>query len=130
MTYFYWLHVDLFYDYDYSNIAHYADNTTPYACGEKLPALISELQSSGFRLFNGIENKHMKANTGKSHILLSNKKNEEVTVKCWSKLHGITHDSELRSEEHITGTCNKASQKIHVLSRRKVTCRWINRDFS
>ena len=52
----------------------------------------------------------MKVNPGMSLIFLSNKKAE---------LLGITLDLELKFEKHITGICNKASQKIHVLSRIK-----------
>ena len=33
--------IDLFYEYEDSNIASYADNTTPYACGENMRALMS-----------------------------------------------------------------------------------------
>ena len=57
-------------------------------------------------------------------ILLSNKKTEKVkindvvlTSSVEEKLLGITLDSELKFEKHITDICNKASQKIHVLSR-------------
>ena len=66
----------------------------------------------------------MKANPVMSHILLSNKKTEKVTINnvvltssVEKKLLGITLDSELKFEKHITGVFNKASQEIHVLSR-------------
>ena len=99
-------------------------NTTPYACGENIRAIILELQSLAFRLFKWFENSHMKANPVRSHILLSNKKTKKVkinnvvlTSSVEEKLLGITLDSELKFEKHITNICNKASQKIHVLSR-------------
>ena len=66
----------------------------------------------------------MKPNPEKSHILLSNKKTEKVkinnvvlTSNVEEKLLGITLDSELKFEKHMTDICNKASQKIHVLSK-------------
>ena len=66
----------------------------------------------------------MKANPGKSHILQSNKKTEKVNINdvvltsnVEEKLLGITLDSELKFEKHIIDICNKASQKIYVLSR-------------
>ena len=115
---------DLFYECEDSHIANYADDTTPYACGENIRVAISELQSLAFRLFKWFENNHMKANPGKSHFLLSNKKTEKVkindvvlTSSVEEKLLGITLDSELKFEKHITDICNNASQKIHVLSR-------------
>ena len=66
----------------------------------------------------------MKPNPGKSHILLNNKKTEKVkinnvvlTSSVEEKLLGINLDSELKFEIHMTDICNKASQKIHVLSK-------------
>ena len=48
----------------------------PYA----IRVVMSELQSLAFRLLKWFENNHMKANPGKSHILLSNKKTEKVKI--------------------------------------------------
>ena len=62
----------------------------------------------------------MKANQGKSHILLSNKKKINKVVLTSSieeELLGIPLDSELKFEKHITSICNKASQKSYALSR-------------
>ena len=60
----------------------------------------------------------MKANPGKSHILLSKKKTEKGTIndviltsRAEEKLVGATLDSELKFEKQITIICNKASQK-------------------
>ena len=114
----------LFYECEDSNIANYADDTTQYACRENIRVVISELQSLAFRLFKWFGNNHIKANPGKPHILRSTKKTEKVkinddvlTSSVVEKLLGITLDSELKFEKHITDICNKASQKIHVLSR-------------
>ena len=115
---------DLFYECEDSKITNYADDTTPYVCGENIRVVISGLQSLAFRLFKWFESNHMKANPGKSNILLSNKKTEKVKINdvvlnssVEEKLLGITLDSELKYEKHITDVCNKTSQKIHVLSR-------------
>ena len=66
----------------------------------------------------------MKSNSGKSHILLSDKKTEKVTVNdvvltssVEEKLLGFTPDSKLKFEKHITGICNKVNEEINVLSR-------------
>ena len=66
----------------------------------------------------------MKPNPEKSHILVSNKKTEKVkinnvvlTSNVEEKLLGVTLDSELKFEKHMTDICNKASQKVHVLSK-------------
>ena len=94
---------DLFYECKYSDITNYAEDTTPYSCGENIRVVISELQSLAFRLFKWFEDNHMKANPGKSHVLLSNKKTEKVkindavlTSSVEEKLFGITFDSGLK----------------------------------
>ena len=46
------------YECEDSNIANYADDTTPYSCGENIQAVISELQSLAFRLFKWYKNNH------------------------------------------------------------------------
>ena len=58
----------------------------------------------------------MKANPGKSYNLLSNKKTDKVkindvvlTSSVEENLLGITLDSELKFEKHITDIFNKAS---------------------
>ena len=59
-----------------------------------------------------------------SHILLCNTKTEKVTISdvvlsssVEEKFFGITLDSELKFEKHLTGICNKTNQKLYVLSR-------------
>ena len=66
--------------FKYCQLCNYVDDTTPYACGENIRVVISELQSLAFRLFKWFENNHMEASPGKSNILLSNKKTENVKV--------------------------------------------------
>ena len=86
---------------------------------KNIRVVISELHSLALRLFKWFENNHMKANPGKSHIWLNNKKTEKVKINdivlnssVEEKLLGITLDSELKFEKYITDICNKASQKI------------------
>ena len=119
---------DLFYECENSNIANYADDTTPYACRENISVVISELQSSAFRFFKWFENNHMKTKPGKSHIFLNNKKIEKVKINdvvlsVEEKLLGITLDSELKFEKNITDICNKTSQKKKFCPELQVTCR-------
>ena len=71
----------------------------------------------------------MKPNPEKSHILLSNKKTEKMTINdvvltssVEEKLFGITVNSKLKGEKHITGICNKASQKYMFCPELQVTC--------
>ena len=100
---------DLFYEYEDSNIANFDNDTTPYACGKNIRVVISELESLVFRLFKWFENNDMKANPGKSHILLSDNASPEkvrindvvLTSSVKEKLLGITLDSRLKFENSL-----------------------------
>ena len=87
-------------------------------------AVLSELQSIVFKLFKWFESNHMKGSPGKPYILVNNKNTENVAINdvvltsnVEEKLLGITIDSEVKFEKHMTSICNKASQKIHAMSR-------------
>ena len=69
----------------------------------------------------------MKANPEKSHILLSNKKTEKVAINdaaltsgVEEKLLGFVLDSGLKSEKHVTGIYNKASEKTCFVQNYKL----------
>ena len=110
--------IDLFYECEDPSAASYADDTAPYSCATDMPSVALELQASATKLFLWFKN------PGKSHILLSSKKPEIVSVDGISiaassheKLLGVIIDSELKFENHITEICLKASKKINALCR-------------
>ena len=66
----------------------------------------------------------MKAYPGKCHLLLSTKSSEvvsidgmQITSSTAETLLGITIDSELNFENHLSAICNKVSRKINALGR-------------
>ena len=116
--------INLFCKCEDSNVASYADDTTPNLYATDIPSLPLEVQASATKLFHWFKNNHLKANPGKSHILLSSKKPEIVSVDGISiaassheKLLGVIIDSELKFENHITEICLKVSKKINALCR-------------
>ena len=116
--------INLFCKCEDSNVASYADDTTPNLYATDIPSLLLEVQASATKLFHWFKNNHLKANPGKSHILLSSKKPEIVSVDGISiaassheKLLGVIIDSELKFENHITEICLKVSKKINALCR-------------
>ena len=116
--------IDFFYECENSSVASYADDTKPYSCATYIPSVALELQASATKLFLWFKNNHLKANPGKSHILLSFKKPEIVSVDGISiaassheKLLVVITDSELKFENHITEICLKVSKKIKALCR-------------
>ena len=66
----------------------------------------------------------MKANLGKNHVLLSSNilrevpfDNVQITSSLSEKLLGITFDSELKFEGHISKICNIVNKKFNALHR-------------
>ena len=62
---------DLFYFLEDLDIASYADDTTIYTVKENKESVINALEASSLPLFTWFNNNFMKANSDKSHILLS-----------------------------------------------------------
>ena len=62
------------------DIAHYADDLTPYYAGKSAEFVISNLEQSLPVLFEWLNNNYMKINTGKSHLLLSGNSRATVTI--------------------------------------------------
>ena len=116
--------IDIFFICENDDIASYADDTTPYTCARDTPTVISELQSTSEKLFHWFEKNHLKANPEKCHLLLSSKSSIEtkiggVSVKSsqMETLLGVSIDSELNFENHISNICNKVSKKLNALGR-------------
>ena len=71
-----------------------------------------ELLTSATKLFNWFKNNYLKANSGKSHILLYG----SITTSSNVKLLWITIDSVLKFENYMTKLCLKFSKKPNTLS--------------
>ena len=116
--------IDLFFICENDDIASYADDTTPYTCARDTSTVISELQSTSERLFNWFEKNHLKTNPENCHLLLSSKSSIEpkiggVSVKSspMETLLGVSIDSALNFENHISNICNKVSKKLNASGR-------------
>ena len=116
---------DLFVICDKSNIANYADDNSPYACAGDECSVIVQLQNDSKALLRWFANNGLKANPDKFHLILSNPDDKYaidihdfkvVNSKCETLL-GVKIDNNLSFEEHVTDLCNKASAKLHALSR-------------
>ena len=114
----------MFYDIDDCDIASYADDNTPYASSSNLDALINKLEESTNNLFQWFRNNHMKANADKCHLLVignyevsANINEFEIESSIKELLLGISIDTTLSFEHHITSLCKKASQKLNALAR-------------
>ena len=121
---------DLFYFLENMNIASYADDNTPYSANETPDMVIKDLENSSSILFKWFDINCMKANSGRSRLLSShrhelNLKLSTTNIKSSKNedLLGVTFDSKLNFEKHITNLCKKASQKLNALAR---ICPYIN----
>ena len=62
---------DMFYFVEDFEIANYADDSTPFSTKINHELVVEELEVSSSVLFTWLRNNYMKANTDKSHLLLS-----------------------------------------------------------
>ena len=111
----------MFSDTDDCDIASYADDNTPDASSSNLDALINKLEKSNKNLFQWFRNNNMKANADKCHLLVTGNyevsADFEIESSKKEKLLGISIDTALSFEHHITSLCKKNSQKLHALAR-------------
>ena len=114
---------DLFFVNITSDIANYADDTTPYECDQHCDNLINNIELTVEKKFNWFAFNNLKANDSKCHFFLSPYQHTTININGSvikssnsEKLLGITIDSDFTFEEHINTLCRKASQKLHALS--------------
>ena len=112
----------MFYNIDDCDIESYVDDNTPYARSSNLDALINKLEESTNNLFQWFRNNHMKANADKRHLLVTGNNEASANINEFEiqsskkeKLLGISIDTTLYFEHHITSLCKKASQKLYAL---------------
>ena len=105
-------------------MVNYADDNTPYVREGDMNKIILTLEGAASKLFLWISQNYLKANPDKSHWLLSNNGDRIIYIQSEvienaksKKLLGITFDSDLKFNTHVTNICNKASQKLHALAR-------------
>ena len=105
-------------------VANYADDTTPYTGGKNTQDVITSLENCALVLFKWFEKNLMKANSDKSHLLLSTSTSSTANINGdiiknseSEKLLVVTIDYKLNFEEHLSKVCDKSSQKLNALSR-------------
>ena len=107
-----------------SNVANYADDKTLYACEKKLYDVKIRFESESLILFEWFHDNYLKANSGKSHVMLTTDNKLKINVKGSPisnekivKLLGVTVDNKLSFESHLNLVCKKVSQKLHAFAR-------------
>ena len=64
-----------------SNVANYVDDTTLFACEKHLYAVQRKLESESLILFELFHDNYLKANSGKSHAMLTTVNKLKINVK-------------------------------------------------
>ena len=114
----------MFYFMEDYKIANYADDSTPFRAKPDHKSVVQELEVSSSILFTWLRNNYLKANTDKSHLLLS--RNSNLTANIDGNiiesvgnqvLLGISIDSNLSFNKHINNFCKKASAKLNAVAR-------------
>ena len=114
----------MFYFMEDFEIANYADDSTPFSAKLNHKSVVEELEISSSVLFTWLRNNYMKANTKKSHLLVSGSNKTTANIDRNVKesednqiLLGITVYSNLSFNKHINSLCKKASAKLNALAR-------------
>ena len=117
---------DLFLFMSESNVANYADDKTLYACEKKLYDVKIKFESESLILFEWFHDNYLKANSGKSHVMLTtdnklktNVKGSPISNKKIVKLLGVTVDNKLSFESHLNMVCKKVCQSFKVYLKEK-----------
>ena len=90
------------------DIANYADDSTSYNADKIIEFVVNNLEYLSSILFKWLNDKYMKVNTGKIHLLISRSvratakiENKYIESEREQELVGITIDSNLTFENYI-----------------------------
>ena len=93
------------------DVCNFADDTTPYVCGESIDKVLRLLEENTELALCWFEKNYMKLNTHRCHLIVSGYKNEQAWAKVggdkiWEsvdvKLLGVTIDRELKFDKHVS----------------------------
>ena len=111
---------DIFYFTEVTTITNFADDNTLYICDKSIDLVISKLEKDSNNL-----GQWFKANYFKSNELLLNRNAEQFILvgnvsiynSTEAQLLGVTFNSALKFDAHVSKLCKKANQKLHALLR-------------
>ena len=115
---------DLFLFIKTLGIANFADDNTPYAVDKNIDTLLDILENETSILNEWFTFNFLVSNNDKSKFFITH--GQDVSIRLGTdiikqsesvKLLGITIDSKLTFQQHVSKLCKKTSQKIHALGR-------------
>ena len=118
---------NLLFSLNNTDVWNYADDTTLFACDIDTDSVVARLELDSARAIKWFSDNYMKLNEDKCHLLtFGNISDDSVSVRIGSsiitnsteeKLLGVTLDSKLTFEQHVSNLCQKVSNKLYALSR-------------
>ena len=116
--------IDLFFIIEDTDIASYADDNTQYVVADNIDGVIKSLEETSEILFKWFNDNLMRINADKCNLLVSTNNTVKIKIGHFDitnskseKLLGVKFDHKLSFDDHISELCEKASRKIHALSR-------------
>ena len=111
-----------------STIYNYADDNTVSNCDNDIDVVTKTLENDSMELINWFSLNLMKANPDKFQAIAIGKKNKsqnlsfnlngnKIVCEDNVKLLGVTIDSDLNFDNHISEMCKKASRQLNILKR-------------
>jgi hypothetical protein len=111
-----------------STIHNYADDNTVSNCNNDIDVVTKTLENDSMELINWFSLNLMKANPDKFQAIAIGKKTKsqnlsfhlngnKIVCEDNVKLLGVTIDSDLNFDNHISEMCKKASRQLNILKR-------------
>ena len=95
-----------------------------FALSSELDVSLKKLRSYTIKIFEWFHNNRLKSKAGKCNLVASSTSPAEIQIESTIissvkrvKLLGVHIDGRLDFDYHVNQICEKASKKIHVLSR-------------
>ena len=116
---------DSLYLVDEENLANYADDNTPFEIGDCPECVLTKLEVDAEILIKWFKENYLHMNADKCHLFVPRQpietsikvENQIIKGEKSVKILGITIDENLEVNTHVSNLCNKASQKLHALTR-------------
>ena len=116
---------DIFYFVDKSDLANYADDTTPHTVEITIDSLLQCLHKDTSVLINWFKDNYLQMNPDKCKLIISNRDKglsliiDNDLIECSKSVKplGVTIDNKLDFNEHISKLCKKVTTKLHALVR-------------
>ena len=117
---------DMYYDIKKCILFNYADDNTLFFASPDVNDVLNVLQTEAEIAIKWYSVNGMKANPNKFQFLICNHDRHDLTlnvnstvIKCTDTVNllGVTIDSRLTFDVHISNLCKKASRQLHVLRR-------------